>query len=206
MTPRRRKSPGKFLSTDQINETTKLLVDSWKHGGRIALIGGAALHFYGSDRFTKDVDFIADDTLPADDSSDLKFSSQLSFGGKRYLTAKKIPVDVIVRVDHSAEMYQEALDKAESTDEGFLIVTPEYLAAMKFSAMRPKDEADLFWMVSEEGLLDLKKTEDIIRRYCGGHRAAREFRQMVNETLWRIQEGDFKEKIDRSSPLGSEEE
>lgn len=196
MAPRRRKALGKFLSTDQINDTTRLLVDHWKVGGRIALIGGAALHFYGSDRFTKDVDFIADDTVPADDSSDLSFSTSLSFGGKRYITQHQIPVDVIVREDHSAALYQEALDRAEPTDEKFLIVTPEYLAAMKFEAMRPKDEADLFWMISEKDLLDLKKTEDIIRRHCGGPRAAREFRQLINETRWRAGEGDFKKKVD----------
>jgi len=204
MTPRHRKSSGKYLSTGQINKATKLLADHWRAGGRIALIGGAALHFYGSDRFTKDVDFIANDTMPADTSSELSLVSSLSFGGKRYMAPGRIPVDVIVREDHSAALYEEALDRAEPTDEGFLIVTPEYLAAMKFNAMRPKDELDLLWMLAEKKLVDVKKVEDIILRHCGGHRAAREFRQMVSESAWRSQEGDF-DKKDPDDGDGSEE-
>jgi hypothetical protein len=204
MTPRRRKSSGKYLSTDQIDEATKLLVDHWKVGGRIALIGGAAMHFYGSDRFTKDVDFIANDTAPADDSNVLSPVSNLSFGGKRYMAPGQIPVDVIVREDHSAALYEEALDLAEPTEEGFLIVTPEYLAAMKFDAMRPKDELDLLWMLSEKRLVDVKKAEYIVRRHCGGPRAAREFRQMVSESAWRSKEGDF-DKKDPDDDDGSEE-
>lgn len=204
MTPRRRKSSGKHLNTEQIDETTRLLVKCWRVHGRIALIGGAAMHFYGSDRFTKDVDFIANDTSPADDSSDLSLISSLSFGGKRYMASGEVPVDVIVRKDHSAALYEEALDRAEPTEEGFLIVTPEYLAAMKFDAMRPKDETDLLWMLSEKDLVNTKKAEDIVRRHCGGHRAAREFRQMVSEAAWRVQEGDFDKKVDDDD--GSEEE
>lgn len=192
MTPRSRKPQGKFLSTDQINDITQMIVDEWKVGGRIALIGGAAMIFYGSDRFTKDVDFIADDTTPADSASMLRKISGLSFGGSRYMAPGQIPVDVIVREDHSADLYEAALDRAEPTDEGFLIVTPEYLAAMKFDAMRGKDEIDLLWMLAQSGLVNTKKAEDIIRQYCGGHRAAKEFRQMVSEAAWRSGEGEFK--------------
>lgn len=204
MTPRRRKPSGKYLSVDQIDQATRLLVQRWKTGGKIAMIGGAAMHFYGSDRFTKDVDFIADDTGPADRFEDLRFITSLSFGGKRYMAPGEVPVDVIVRGDQGAALYEEALDRAEPTDEGFLIVTPEYLAAMKFYAMRPKDEADLLWMLSEGDLLDVKKTEEIVRRYCGGPRAAREFRQLVAESEWRVREGDFRKKIGGDDD-GSEE-
>lgn len=205
MTPRRRKPSSKFLSTDQIDKATALLVANWKgsQGGRIALIGGAALHFYGSDRFTKDVDFISDDTRPADESSDLEAISRLSFGGRRYMAPGGIPVDVIVREDHSAELYEAALDSAEPTEEGFLIVTPEYLAAMKFDAARPKDQTDLLWMLAQGDLVNVKKAAAIIEKYCGGHRAAREFRELIAQAEWHVKEGHFDEKTPRDR---SEEE
>lgn len=203
MTPRSRKPQGKFLSTDQINNTTKLVVEQWRVGGRIALIGGAALNFYGSDRFTKDVDFIADDTTPADDAADLKRISGLSFGGSRYMAPDQVPVDVIVREDQNASLYGEALDRAEPTDEGFLIVTPEYLAAMKYQAMRGKDEIDLLWMLAQKGLVNAKKAEAVIREHCGGHRAAKEFRLMVKEATWREEEGEFDDQGEPDD--GSEE-
>lgn len=203
MTPRRRKPQERSLSEDQIEETTKALVKRWRNE-RIALIGGAAMQFYGSDRFTKDVDFIADDTEPADSASDLRRISALSFGGGRYIAPGNVPVDIIVREDHSAALYEEALDHAEPTEEGFLIVTPEYLAAMKFDAMRGKDEVDLLWMLGQKDLVNAKKTEEIVRKHCGGHRAAREFRQMVNEAIWRAREGEFKEQGEPDED-GSEE-
>lgn len=103
----------------------------------------------------------------------------------------QVPVDVIVREDHNAALYEEALDRAEPTDEGFLIVTPEYLAAMKYEAMRGKDQIDLLWMLAQKDLVNVKKTEAIIRQHCGGHRSAKEFRLMVNEALWRVTEGEF---------------
>lgn len=203
MTPRSRKPQGKFLSTDQINETTRLIVDRWKVGGRIALIGGAALNFYGSDRFTKDVDFIANNTIPADDADDLRRISGLSFGGSRYMAPDQVPVDVIVRDDHGAALYEEALDCAEPTDEGFLIVTPEYLAAMKYEAMRGKDEIDLLWMLAQKGLVNAKKAEAIIREHCGGQRAAKEFRMLAKEATWREEEGEFDDQGEPDD--GSEE-
>jgi hypothetical protein len=179
------------LTAEQIDKATRLMAAKWRKSGRLALVGGAAMQFYGSDRFTKDVDFIADDTAPAD--SDMAFVCALSFGGKRYV-ALDVPIDVIVRSDDSAKLYGEALDNAEETEEGFLIVSPEYLAAMKFDAMRAKDEADLMWLLGQRGLVNLRKAEDIVRRHLGGQRAGREFRQLVNEARWRADEGEFEGK------------
>lgn len=198
MTPRKRRLGKKFLSTDQVDMAIFVMASKWRGAQRsIALIGGAAMQFYGSDRFTQDVDFIADDTAPADADSldDISISGILTFGGKRYTLSGNIPVDVIVRSDGNKALYDEALDFAESTDENFLIVSPEYLVAMKFDAMRAKDEGDLLWLLAQKDLVNITKAEDIIRRFLGGDRATREFRQIVNEAKWRAAEGEFDPKI-----------
>lgn len=203
MAPRRREpQKRRFLTAEQIDRATCLMAEKWRRSGRLALVGGAAMQFYGSDRFTKDVDFIADDTAPAD--RDMTFVSALSFGGKRYVDLD-VPIDVIVRADESASLYAEALDNAEETEEGFLIVSPEYLAAMKFDAMRAKDEADLMWLLGRHGLVNPRKAEDIVRRHLGGQRAGREFRQLVNEAQWRAREGEFEGKKTEEEHGGSEE-
>lgn len=205
MAPRKRKSQSRFLSSDETAATTKWVVERWRSGsGKIAMVGGAAMQFYGSDRLTKDVDFVADDTDPADrPASRLRFLSDLSFGGKRYLAPGDIPVDVIVRKDEAAPLYEASLDAADPTDEGFFIVTPEHLAAMKFDAMRAKDEIDLLWLLAQKDLVDVRKAEEIVREFLGGSRVAKEFRQLVHEAEWRAKEGEFRDKLDVGE--GSEE-
>ena len=54
-----------------------------------ALVGGIAMHFYGSPRLTKDVDVTASDLLPIDSER------KLGFGGARYrVNIGKLPVPV----------------------------------------------------------------------------------------------------------------
>src|SRR5687768_12359591 len=70
-----------------------------------ALVGGIAMHFYGSPRLTKDVDVIASDVLPID------AERRLGFGGARYrinVGKKKVPLDWIVRNDTVDVFYEKA--------------------------------------------------------------------------------------------------
>lgn len=192
MTARRR--PGRKLLDSRLLAEVSRGVSSLaeKEGVRVALLGGVAMQFYGSPRLTADVDFVSDGTLSETD--ELKSTGVLSFGGKKYVVVGKAPVDIIVREDEYAGLYQEALDRADSTDEGFLVVTPEHLAVMKFSTQRSKDDIDLMWLLAQKDLVDVEKAEAIVRRHLGGRFAVNEFRQIVNEVAWRSRGGEFEDK------------
>lgn len=80
---------------------------------RIAIAGGCALQLYGSDRFTADIDFVANDliaTLPA--------KGLLSFGGAKSAAANGVPIDIIVRSDVYRDLYDEALTAARRDEDG----------------------------------------------------------------------------------------
>lgn len=195
MAPRKRRRGPRFLSSREINSGIQFLVDqAKKEGVRVALLGGAAMNFYGSPRMTSDVDFAADDGLPPGDN--FEHVSELTFGGERYIALGDVPIDLIVRKDEYAPLYQEALDRADETDEGFLIISPEYLAVMKFATKRAKDENDLLWLLAQDDLVDVKAAEEIVRTHLGGPRTAREFRHLLNEARWRASEGEFDDKLD----------
>ena len=197
------------MSSREVSQTIGLLVSRAKRDGvRIALLGGAAMSFYGSPRLTGDVDFISDSDLQS--INDFDYVTKLSFGGNRYVVPGDVPVDLIVRGDDQTALYEEALDSAEETDEDFLIVSPEYLAAIKFGAQRGKDQDDLLWLLAQTDLVDTKKAEAIVRKHLGGSFAAKEFRQAVHEAEWRSREGEYRGKLDSdddrdSGDDGSEE-
>ena len=155
----------------------------------VALVGGFALQYFGSPRLTGDVDVIAGGPLRA-----LEPTESLSFGGQRTTVVASgnevvgvnvlVPVDVIVRDDEFAGLYEAALDHVVDKGAPLLIVEPEYIAAMKLVARRPKDEEDLAFLVTSK-VIDLDKAERVIRKHLGGAFAAREFRSFVDEALWR---------------------
>lgn len=146
----------------------------------IALCGGAALQLLGSNRLTKDVDFVAS-AVPAG----LRIEQALSFGGVSAVTPSGTPVDVIVRADDFTALYEAALYHAMSTEgvsPPLRVVTAEYLVAMKMVAGRKRDEADLDFLLTSG--IDLSAARAIVHRFLGAY-AARDFDLLVMEAQWR---------------------
>jgi hypothetical protein len=146
----------------------------------IALGGGFAMQAYGSDRLTQDVDLMAP-RLPsfAADGDDL------IFGGKS-VDINGIPIDVIVRADDYADLYEEAIQKAKPRP-GYevKIITPEYLVAMKMVAGRPKDDLDLNYLLSSVKM-DMTTLKSVVSRFLG--------RYAVSDLASRIQEAKWMKK------------
>lgn len=180
----------KYLGPDRIESALREInsLEDVKHV-RIAVAGGIAMQVYGSDRLTTDIDFFADRVF---DGIDVQ--RNLSFGGVGGLTVRgKVPVCINVRSDDSQRLYEEALDRSLPLPEllGALVVTPEYMAAIKLDAGRAKDEEDLHFLIREK-VIDLEKTRSIIRRLLGAF-AVKEFQSHVDETEW-------KRERDRNKP------
>jgi hypothetical protein len=169
----------KFLNPADVEEVlTDVFEDASREGVEVALAGGVAMELLGSDRLTKDVDFVCSAVLPS-----IRAVKPLSFGGISGLSRNGHPVDLIVRDDEYAELYQEALANAlSSPDVVVKVVAPEYLAAMKMAAGRDKDEMDLKTLI-RLGTISLPKTEDVIRRHLGRY-AVKEFKSLVAEVDW----------------------
>lgn len=122
-----------------------------RQGVAYALIGGIAMHLYGSPRLTKDVDVIAAAVLP------LTAEKRLGFGGERYhvkLGKRVVPVDWIVRDDTARKFYESALQEAYQLPSGWPIVTPEWLIILKYIAGRFKDQQDAVYLLKQKGLVD----------------------------------------------------
>jgi hypothetical protein len=151
-------------------------------GRKVALAGGVALQRLGSDRFTSDVDFIADAPLPG-----YPERLQLSFGGYGTTTRNGVKVDLIIRDDAYRALYEEALLYARVSADGVPIVSPEYLAAMKLVARRGKDRADLQFMIAAKAF-DVPKARRIIKRTLGAY-AAEDFDAFVQVARWEMRKG-----------------
>lgn len=135
-----------------------------KEGVVCALAGGIAMHLYGYNRATHDVDFLAQKAL------DLPHDEKLSFGGLSYsiqVGDRKIIADVIVRDDFFRDYYEAALRDARQTEEGWRIITPEWLAILKYLARRSKDILDLLWLLREPGLVDRNKVRQLLEQILG---------------------------------------
>lgn len=145
-------------------------------GVRIALAGGAAMQLLGSDRLTKDVDFVANGPLK------LKGSKKLTFGGVSGKTVGGVPVDVIVRDDDYQALYEAAVRTAQKSAVSVLVVRPEYLVAMKMVAARPKDEQDLMFLLTSRHV-DLAKAKQVVRVELGAF-AADELDRLIDEAQW----------------------
>jgi hypothetical protein len=115
-----------------------------------ALVGGLAMAIYGSDRTTKDIDIIADKSLP------LESAGLLRQGGERYIiktNKKPVAVDWITRKDEFKKLFAEALAEAVKIN-GVPILTPEWLVILKFIAGRFKDQEDAVFLLSQKGLVN----------------------------------------------------
>lgn len=149
----------------------------------ILLVGGCALHYYGSDRLTADIDFAAEREIPG-----LPGEKRLTFGGIQSHTPSGVPVDWIVRADDYAAVYEEALQHPRRLpDLPVPIVSPEYLVAMKMVARRKKDAADLETLVLS-GTVDIDKARRIVKRLLGAY-AAEDLDAVVAEAEWHQRRG-----------------
>lgn len=169
----------KFLDASDIDRAIAEVAALTTTGPRVALAGGAAMQLYGSDRLTKDVDFVAMAPIQA-----LPHEGVLSFGGYRSHSPSGVPVDLIVRADEYEGLYEEALDRAiEVTGVPVRVVAPEYMAAIKMAAARSKDEDDLRALILNSDL-DRERAEKVIREWLGRY-GLTTFRSFVAEAEWR---------------------
>ena len=116
-----------------------------------AICGGLALHLYGFVRATQDVDLLASAVL------EVTPEKELSFGGISFtvqVAGRPVMVDWIVRNDFFRAFYETALAEAQDLGDGLRIVTPEWLAVLKYIAGRGKDQIDLLWLLQQPQLVD----------------------------------------------------
>lgn len=187
MTPRRyKRAEQKFLAPEVLDSVSRAMVALvGARGIKSAVAGGYAMQIYGSDRLTGDVDLVSEGLpSPADPLKNIK---PLTFGGCRYETKDGVEVDFIVRGDQFQALYEDALFNAGITEDKLPIITPEYLAAMKMAAGRPKDEGDLLWLLKQDGLLDRPKTLEIVGRLVGGQFAQEAMQSFIDQADWELE-------------------
>lgn len=133
-----------LLDTESVLEAIEIVGDlADEEGIDWAICGGIAMAIYGSDRNTKDVDFIASRILP------LTAARQLSFGGERYeveTSRRIVNVDWIKRFDRWKDLYKAALDDAVEIG-GYRVITPEWMVLLKWFAGRFKDQEDAVYLL-----------------------------------------------------------
>jgi len=164
-------SAGRVLSPEEIDQTIGSLeaAVALQPSMRFAIAGGVAMQVYGYPLPTKDVDALADKTFG--DQPYFEFFMPLSFGGKVYISRQnEVQLDIIVRNDAYTSLYEEAL-KHPIQYGGVPVLSPEYLAVIKFAAKRPKDLRALAWLLGVQGLVDAKKAGSIVHRTLGGQYA-----------------------------------
>ena len=178
--PGRRLVPsGAQFSTEALDRAAlEALALAKKQGVRAAVAGGRALQWFGSERFTKDVDIVAEAPLAG-----LRRVKPITFGGSILRASNGVAVDWIVRNDEAAPLYQEALFAARKLPGcPYPLISAEYLAAMKFVAGREKDRLDLAALVQGRRL-NTRKAWSIIRKHIGWW-AAKEFDAFIEEARW----------------------
>lgn len=148
------------------------------NGIACALAGGIAMHIYGFTRATSDVDLLVSERLP------LKSKKKLSIGGESYrikVGRREVQVDAIVRSDELAAVYQAALANALETDADVNIVSPEWMAILKYFAGRAKDKLDLIWLLQQDGLVDRKLVQKNLVKAIGKQSAYFVYQEMKSE-------------------------
>lgn len=175
------KRPRRLLGSDDIERGLGEVASiAAQEGLPVLLIGGVALHYYGSERLTVDLDIVAQAPLPPG----LEDEGPLGFGGSKTHTPSGVPLDWIARTDDFSTVFDEALNYGRRF-EGVPVpvASPEYLAAMKLLAGRDKDNLDLLTLL-QSGEVDLPKARRIIKRLLGAY-AAKDFDTRVAEAEWR---------------------
>lgn len=181
----------KFLKAEEIESGIDEVVSMARaRHVDIALAGGAAMQIWGSERLTKDVDFLASDLI-----EDLRTLRPLSFGGVAAVTPAGVPVDLIIRDDAYGALYEHALERA-TVLEGIpvRVVSAEYMAAIKLSAAREKDILDLHFLLTDAEDFDYKVASAIVELELGVF-AADEFERARDEAV-------FLKQRDESAKLG----
>ncbi len=170
----------KYLDPNLIERgISEVMIEAVQYDIRIALVGGAALQLFGSDRLTTDVDFVCEAHIPS-----LPKAKSLTFGGWQSRTPSGIPVDLITRNDDFASLYSDALMNAINVqDVPVKVIAPEYLVAMKMVAGRKKDEADLEFLLGATEHVDMKKARVIVKKFLGAY-GAQEFDQTLEIATW----------------------
>jgi hypothetical protein len=141
-----------FLSSAQIAETVKEIFRlAAAERVRLVLAGGAAMQAYGSDRLTRDVDFVSLKLLRG-----LPPGEPLSFGGEQTVAPSGVPVDIIVRNDELEKLYDAAAVDPIKID-GVPTIRIEYLVIMKLASGRPKDDTDLAHLLFHRAALGLDR-------------------------------------------------
>jgi predicted nucleotidyltransferase len=168
----------RFLKGDEIEEAVREVASMVKGtDDRPVLVGGAAMQLYGSDRLTKDVDFMARKIPPG-----MRVERKLSFGGAGGRTPGGIPICIIIRDDDYRKLYEESRRKAADVGLPLKVVAPEYLAAIKLAAGRAKDEEDLKKLLGGKAI-KMRVAREIVKRILGAY-AADDFDSYVREVEW----------------------
>jgi hypothetical protein len=174
---RRNLTPEKqSISTEEGLEVAKSAIKAAHEKGIVcALAGGLAMHLYGFTRATTDVDMIANQLLG------WEVKDKLSFGGETYSAStgkREIDLDWIVRDDFFREFYEAALRDAVETDEGFFIISPEWMVILKYIAGRGKDQIDLLWLLQQPNLVNRDEVRKQMNEVMGERAAALPLREM----------------------------
>ncbi len=156
-----------------------------KIGIPAAILGGLAMHLYGSPRLTKDVDFVSGGPLEPTPPG-MTPVRKIRFGGEVYSTPAGIDVDWIVRADHYKDLYVDALARAGEGPEGVPLVRIEHLAAIKLAASvkDPKHYEDLLFLLTHPEI-DLPGTGNLVSRFVGGQFGVEQLEAATEEARWR---------------------
>ncbi len=161
-----RSNPNPMIDTETgLRALEKIAETAEKENVKWALVGGVAMHLYGSPRLTKDVDVIASAIL------DLEWERNLGFGGKRFqikIGKKDIPIDWIVRNDTARKFYEQALQEAHKLSSGLPIITPEWMIILKYIAGRFKDQQDAVFLLKQKKLVNRRLIRQKIIETAGG--------------------------------------
>lgn len=156
----------KFLDPARVNAAlSEVATVTRKDGVRVALLGGVALQLYGSDRFTTDLDVVASGY--PDPNGPLPTKGVLTFGGVQSEASNGVPVDLIIRDDERAELYDAALENAQRiAGVPIPVVTLPYLGAMKLASGRAKDIQDLEFILRSNPKI-YNQIKKLVRKYLG---------------------------------------
>jgi hypothetical protein len=153
------------ISTKEVFAAAAVIIEqAKKEGVEWALAGGLALHLQGCPGVTQNAAILG--------SAKLKRESErkLSFGGESYsalVGEREIAIDFVVRDDVFRDFYVAALRDAQVTTDGWRVVTPEWMAILKFLAGRAEDQLDLLRLLKEPNLVDRDKVEWLLEEVMG---------------------------------------
>lgn len=181
-----RRNPGNPIDTATAVAVAKAGIEAVQaEGGSAAVAGGLAMLLHGLVRNTTDVDLLASKVprrFPAG-----SYIRKLSFGGARYEveapSGKVSELDIIVRDDNESVLYRMALDDL-SFKRGLPVVSPEWMAVIKFTAGRPKDLGDLEYLVTTMSASGRKRAIKNAHA-AGGWYLQQDMENAVEEILWR---------------------